>query len=240
MKETNNKLTATQREIIMQNPKVQAFDGAVARLENASRIAGVQIACLVYQADHDGTASAMGLSSAADYLQQVRRYSKSQAMNLQRVGKFLKGDPDAAVDTNGNCIQLSAIVQLLESANDDTQARKLIADGTVSALTPVKKLKKQIDAINGKAIAVESTAKDVTDEQPASKDEQPASKSENPADVYRVDVAVVAPDGKGGSITVKSENYSTKLVMLPAKIEKLLALATAPNAKVVISVYPRK
>ena len=87
--ETTTKLTANQKEIIMQNPKVKQFDSAVSKLENVGRLAGVQMACLVYTADHDGTAAAMGLASAADYLQQVRKYSKSQAMNLQRVGKFL-------------------------------------------------------------------------------------------------------------------------------------------------------
>ena len=142
--EKTNKLTASQREIIMQNPKVQAFDGAVSRLENVGRLAGVQMACLVYTADHDGTSAAMGLSSAADYLQQVRKYSKSQAMNLQRVGKFLKGNADLALDSNGNAISLSAMVQLLESCENEAQARGFIADGTVNALTPVKKLKKDL------------------------------------------------------------------------------------------------
>ena len=103
----------------------------------------------------------MGLASAADYLQQVRKYSKSQAMNLQRVGKFLKGNADLALDSNGNAISLSAMVQLLESCESETQARKLISDGTVNALTPVKKLKKQIDKLNGKEIAADAESKEV-------------------------------------------------------------------------------
>lgn len=236
-----NKLTSNQKEIIMQNPKVQKFDESISQLENVGRLAGVQMACLVYTADHDGTNAAMGLASSADYLQQVRHYSKSQAMNLQRVGKFLQGNPARALDSNGNSIGLSAIVQLLESATDDKQAAKLIADGTVSALTPVKKLKKQIDAINGKTIAAESTAKDVTegdvDGTPA---ESKAKDDGTPQDVYTIDCAVIVPDGNGGNVTAKSENFNGKLSVIQTHVEKLLKAATAPGAKVVVTVTPRK
>lgn len=235
--EKTNKLTANQKEIIMQNPKVQAFDGAVSRLENAGRLAGVQMACLVYTADHDGTSAAMGLASAADYLQQVRKYSKSQAMNLQRVGKFLKGNADAALDSNGNAISLSAMVQLLESCESETQARKFIADGTVNALTPVKKLKKQIDKLNGKEIAADAESKEVDGDG----DTTSADTAEKfPSDVYTIDVAVIAPDGNGGNVTVKSENLKCKLDMVHTRIKKMLPLATAPGAKVVLTVTPRK
>lgn len=233
--EKTNKLTANQKEIIMQNPKVQAFDGAVSRLENVGRLAGVQLACLVYTADHDGTSAAMGLASAADYLQQVRKYSKSQAMNLQRVGKFLKGNAGGAQDSNGNAISLSAMVQLLESCDSETQARKLIADGTVNALTPVKKLKKQIDKLNGKEIAADAESKEVEG------DTTPEDTAEKfPPDVYTIDVAVIAPDGNGGNVTVKSENLKCKLDMVHTRIKKMLPLATAPGAKVVLTVTPRK
>lgn len=237
--EKTNKLTANQKEIIMQNPKVQAFDGAVSRLENVGRLAGVQMACLVYTADHDGTSAAMGLASAADYLQQVRKYSKSQAMNLQRVGKFLKGNSDAAQDSNGNAISLSAMVQLLESCDSETQARKLIADGTVNALTPVKKLKKQIDKLNGKEIAADAESKEVDGNSEG--DTTPEDTAEKfPPDVYTIDVAVIAPDGNGGNVTVKSENLKCKLDMVHTRIKKMLPLATAPGAKVVLTVTPRK
>lgn len=237
--EKTNKLTANQKEIIMQNPKVQAFDGAVSRLENVGRLAGVQMACLVYTADHDGTSAAMGLASAADYLQQVRKYSKSQAMNLQRVGKFLKGNADLALDSNGNAISLSAMVQLLESCESETQARKLISDGTVNALTPVKKLKKQIDKLNGKEIAADAESKEIeSDSDGATTAADTAEKF--PPDVYTIDVAVIAPDGNGGNVTVKSENLKCKLDMVHTRIKKLLPLATAPGAKVVLTVTPRK
>ena len=238
--EKTNKLTANQKEIIMQNPKVQAFDGAVSRLENVGRLAGVQMACLVYTADHDGTSAAMGLASAADYLQQVRKYSKSQAMNLQRVGKFLKGNADLALDSNGNAISLSAMVQLLESCESETQARKLISDGTVNALTPVKKLKKQIDKLNGKEIAANAESKEVDGDSNSEGDTTADTAEKFPLDVYTIDVAVIAPDGNGGNVTVKSENLKCKLCMVHTRIEKMLPLATAPGAKVVLTVTPRK
>lgn len=238
--EKTNKLTANQKEIIMQNPKVQAFDGAVSRLENVGRLAGVQMACLVYTADHDGTSAAMGLASAADYLQQVRKYSKSQAMNLQRVGKFLKGNADLALDSNGNAISLSAMVQLLESCESETQARKLISDGTVNALTPVKKLKKQIDKLNGKEIAANAESKEVDGDSNSDGDATADTADKFPPDVYTIDVAVIAPDGNGGNVTVKSENLKCKLCMVHTRIEKMLPLATAPGAKVVLTVTPRK
>ena len=238
---STNKLTANQKEIIMQNPKVKAFDSAVTELENVGRLAGVQLACLVYTADHDGTAAAMGLSSAADYLQQVRKYSKSQAMNLQRVGKFLGGSIEKARDAYGNAVGLSAIVQLLESCESEEQAHRFISDGTVSALTPVKKLKKQIDKINGKEVVASAESKEVETADTAAADTAAAdSKGKIPEDVYTVDFAVVAPDGKGGTVTVKSKNVKCKLCMVQTNIEKLLPLATAPDAKVVITVTPRK
>lgn len=238
--EKTNKLTANQKEIIMQNPKVQAFDGAVSRLENVGRLAGVQMACLVYTADHDGTSAAMGLASAADYLQQVRKYSKSQAMNLQRVGKFLKGNADLALDSNGNAISLSAMVQLLESCESEAQARKFIADGTVNALTPVKKLKKQIDKLNGKEIAANAESKEVDGDSNSEGDVTTDTADKFPPDVYTIDVAVIAPDGNGGNVTVKSENLKCKLCTVHTRIEKMLPLATAPGAKVVLTVTPRK
>lgn len=242
--ETTKKLTANQKEIIMQNPKVKQFDATVSKLENVGRLAGVKMACLVYTADHDGTAAAMGLASAADYLQQVRKYSKSQAMNLQRVGKFLQGNPDKALDSNGNAIGLSALVQLLESCEDEKQARKMISDGTVSALTPVKKLKKQIDTINGKAIAAESTAKDVTDgttEKPTEKPaEKPISDPKNDPKSYIVDMAIRVPDGKGGETTFKSKNGNYALSAIVGPLETLARECTAPDAKIVVTIKPIK
>lgn len=236
--EKSNKLTANQKEIIMQNPKVKQFDAAFSKLENVGRLAGVQMACLVYQADHDGTAAAMGLASAADYLQQVRKYSKSQAMNLQRVGKFLQGNADKALDANGNAIGLSAIVQLLESSESEEQAHKLIADGTVSALTPVKKLKKQLDTLNGKAIAAESTAKDVTNESTEKTAEKPIPNPKDDPKPYNVNIAILVPDGKGGNVTFKSKSGKYALSAIVGPIQSIAKECTAPGAKIVVTIEP--
>lgn len=232
--EKTNKLTANQKEIIMQNPKVQAFDGAVSRLENASRIAGVQIACLVYTADHDGTAAAMGLASAADYLQQVRKYSKSQAMNMQRVGRFLKGRPENALDSNGNAISMSAMVQLLESCDSEEQARKFITEGTVNALTPVKKLKKQLDKLNGREIVANAESKEVDGDASDSTAPIPDPKP------YNVNIAIIAPDGKGGNVTFKSKSGKYALSAIIGPVQSLAKECTAPGAKIVVTIEPIK
>lgn len=234
--EKTNKLTANQKEIIMQNPKVQAFDGAVSRLENASRIAGVQIACLVYTADHDGTAAAMGLASAADYLQQVRKYSKSQAMNMQRVGRFLRGKPENALDSNGNAISMSAMVQLLESCESEEQARKFITDGTVNALTPVKKLKKQLDKLNGREIVANAESKEV-DGDSATADNAAPIPDPKP---YNVNIAILAPDGKGGNVTFKSKSGKYALSAIIGPVQSLAKECTAPGAKIVVTIEPIK
>lgn len=235
--EKTNKLTANQKEIIMQNPKVQAFDGAVSRLENASRIAGVQIACLVYTADHDGTAAAMGLASAADYLQQVRKYSKSQAMNMQRVGRFLKGKPENALDSNGNAISMSAMVQLLESCDSEEQAHKFITDGTVNALTPVKKLKKQLDKLNGREIVADAESKEVDGD---TKDAAPIPDPKDDPKPYNVNIAILAPDGKGGNVTYKSKAGKYALSAIIGPIQSLAKECTAPGAKIVVTIEPIK
>ena len=77
--------------------------------------------------------------------------------------------------------------------------------------------------------AAADTAADTTD-----------SKGKIPEDVYTVDFAVVAPDGKGGTVTVKSKNVKCNLCMIQKNVEKLLPLATAPDAKVVVTITPRK
>ncbi len=236
--EKNNRLTANQKEIIMQNPKVQAFDGAVSRLENASRIAGVQIACLVYTADHDGTAAAMGLASAADYLQQVRKYSKSQAMNMQRVGRFLKGKPENALDSNGNAISMSAMVQLLESCDSEDQARKFITDGTVNALTPVKKLKKQLDKLNGREIVANAESKEVDSD--AADSAAPIPNPKDDPKPYNVNIAILVPDGKGGDVTFKSKSGKYALSAIVGPVQSLAKECTAPGAKIVVTIEPIK
>ena len=161
---------------------------------------------------------------------------------MQRVGKFLSGSYEKALDKNGNAMSLSAIVQLLESCDSDKQAHKFISDGTVNALTPVNKLKKQIDKLNGKEVVASAESKEVETDTTTdtAKTDTADSKGKTPEDVYTVDFAVVAPDGNGGTVTVKSKNIKCNLCMIQKNVEKMLPLATAPNAKVVVTVTPRK
>ena len=238
--ETTNKLTKEAKEVILQNPKVVMFQSLCDRLENAGRIATIELACLVYKADHDGTNAAMGLTSAADFLIQVRGYSRSNAMNLQRVGKFLKGDSNNARDKNGNTYSASAIVALLESAENEEQARKFMTDGTVNALTPVKKVKKLIDAKIKPAIAAETTATETSDSTNSAESEQPEDPLDKIKYLYMVDYNLVSVDPDGKEYTVKHINSPSTLDVISDTAKKLMAKVNNPKAKLTITVTPRK
>ena len=238
--ETTNKLTKEAKEMILQNPKVVMFQSLCDRLENAGRIATIELACLVYKADHDGTNAAMGLTSAADFLIQVRGYSRSNAMNLQRVGKFLKGDSNNARDKNGNTYSASAIVALLESAESEEQARKFMTDGTVNALTPVKKVKKLVDAKIKPAIAAETTATETSEPANSAESEQPAEPLDKIKYLYMVDYNLVSVDPDGKEYTVKHINSPSTLDVISDTAKKLMAKVNNPKAKLTITVTPRK
>ena len=238
--ETNNKLTKEAKEVILQNPKVVMFQSLCDRLENAGRIATIELACLVYKADHDGTNAAMGLTSAADFLIQVRGYSRSNAMNLQRVGKFLKGDSNNARDKNGNTYSASAIVALLESAENEEQARKFMTDGTVNALTPVKKVKKLIDAKIKPAIAAETTATETSESTNSAESEQNADPLDKIKYLYMVDYNLVSVDPDGKEYTVKHINSPSTLDAVSDTAKKLAAKVNNPKMKLTITITPRK
>ena len=238
--ETNNKLTKEAKEVILQNPKVVMFQSLCDRLENAGRIATIELACLVYKADHDGTNAAMGLTSAADFLIQVRGYSRSNAMNLQRVGKFLKGDSNNARDKNGNTYSASAIVALLESAENDDQARKFMTDGTVNALTPVKKVKKLIDAKIKPAIAAETTATETSESTNNTESEQSSDPLDKIKYLYMVDYNLVSVDPDGKEYTVKHINSPSTLDVISDTAKKLAAKVNNPKMKLTITITPRK
>ena len=238
--ETTNKLTKEAKEVILQNPKVVMFQSLCDRLENAGRIATIELACLVYKADHDGTNAAMGLTSAADFLIQVRGYSRSNAMNLQRVGKFLKGDSNNARDKNGNTYSASAIVSLLESAENEEQARKFMADGTVNALTPVKKVKKLIDAKIKPAIAAETTAAETSESTNSAESEQNADPLDKIKYLYMVDYNLVSVDPDGKEYTVKHINSPSTLDVISDTAKKLAAKVNNPKMKLTITITPRK
>ena len=238
--ETTNKLTKEAKEVILQNPKVVMFQSICDRLENAGRIATIELACLIYKADNDGTNAAMGLTSAADFLIQVRGYSRSNAMNLQRVGRFLKGDSNNARDKNGNTYSASAIVALLESSENEEQARKFMIDGTVNALTPVKKVKKLVDAKIKPAIAAETTATDTSESTNSAESEQPADPLDKIKYLYMVDYNLVSVDPDGKEYTVKHINSPSTLDVISDTAKKLMAKVNNPKAKLTITVTPRK
>lgn len=238
--ETTNKLTKEAKEVILQNPKVVMFQSLCDRLENAGRIATIELACLVYKADHDGTNAAMGLTSAADFLIQVRGYSRSNAMNLQRVGKFLKGDSNNARDKNGNTYSASAIVALLESAENEEQARKFMTDGTVNALTPVKKVKKLIDAKIKPAIAAETTATETSESTNNTESEQSSDPLDKIKYLYMVDYNLISVDPDGKEYTVKHINSPSTLDVISDTAKKLAAKVNNPKMKLTITITPRK
>ena len=238
--ETTNKLTKEAKEVILQNPKVVMFQSLCDRLENAGRIATIELSCLVYKADHDGTNAAMGLTSAADFLIQVRGYSRSNAMNLQRVGKFLKGDSNNARDKNGNTYSASAIVALLESAENEEQARKFMTDGTVNALTPVKKVKKLIDAKIKPAIAAETTATETIESTNNTESEQSSDPLDKIKYLYMVDYNLVSVDPDGKEYTVKHINSPSTLDVISDTAKKLAAKVNNPKMKLTITITPRK
>lgn len=238
--ETTNKLTKEAKEVILQNPKVVMFQSICDRLENAGRIATIELACLVYKADHDGTNAAMGLTSAADFLIQVRGYSRSNAMNLQRVGKFLKGDSNNARDKNGNTYSASAIVALLESAENEEQARKFMTDGTVNALTPVKKVKKLVDAKIKPAIAAETTATETSESTNNAESEQSSDPLDKIKYLYMVDYNLVSVDPDGKEYTVKHINSPSTLDVISDTAKKLAAKVNNPKMKLTITITPRK
>ena len=238
--ETTNKLTKEAKEVILQNPKVVMFQSLCDRLENAGRIATIELACLVYKADHDGTNAAMGLTSAADFLIQVRGYSRSNAMNLQRVGKFLKGDSNNARDKNGNTYSASAIVALLESAENEEQARKFMIDGTVNALIPVKKVKKLIDAKIKPAIAAETTATETSESTNNTESENSSDPLDKIKYLYMVDYNLVSVDPDGKEYTVKHINSPSTLDVISDTAKKLAAKVNNPKMKLTITITPRK
>ena len=238
--ETTNKLTKEAKEVILQNPKVVMFQSICDRLENAGRIATIELACLVYKADHDGTNAAMGLTSAADFLIQVRGYSRSNAMNLQRVGKFLKGDSNNARDKNGNTYSASAIFALLESAENEEQARKFMTDGTVNALTPVKKVKQLVDAKIKPAIAAETTATETSESTNNAESEQSSDPLDKIKYLYMVDYNLVSVDPDGKEYTVKHINSPSTLDVISDTAKKLAAKVNNPKMKLTITITPRK
>ena len=242
MSKTTTKVAKFDAKQILSKPEVKIFNDQVAKCENAGRLAQVTVANLIYTADNDGTTKAMGLESAADFLIQVRGYSRSQAYNLQRVGRFLKGSTEK--DLGGNVYSVSALLELLTAFNNDYEAvHKFIAEGKTDAFTSVRKLRAALKATTTPKIAADAESKDVTDGKTDS-DSDSKTDSESKADSktdsdnkpYIVDMAIIVPNGVGGEVTYKSINGKYTLPAIVAPLEKLAAINKHPDGKIVVTI----
>ena len=235
---TTNKVAKFDAKQILSKPEVKMFNDQVAKCENAGRLAQITVANLIYTADNDGTTKAMGLDSAADFLIQVRGYSRSQAYNLQRVGRFLKGTTEK--DLGGNVYSISALLELLTAFNNDYDAvHKFIAEGKTDAFTSVRKLRAALKAETTPKIAANAESKDVSDsDSKTDSDSDSKTDSESKADSkpYIVDMAIIVPNGVGGEVTYKSINGKYTLPAIVAPLQKLAAINKHPDGKIVVTI----
>lgn len=240
MSKTTNKVAKFDAKQILSKPEVKIFNDQVAKCENAGRLAQVTVANLIYTADNDGTTKAMGLDSAADFLIQVRGYSRSQAYNLQRVGRFLKGTTEK--DLGGNVYSVSALLELLTAFNNDYDAvHKFIAEGKTDAFTSVRKLRAVLKEATTPKIAADAESKDVTDSKAESdsktdSDSKHDSKTDSDNKPYIVDMAIIVPNGVGGEVTYKSINGKYTLPAIVAPLAKLAAINKHPEGKIVVTI----
>ena len=234
MSKTTNKVAKFDAAAILSKPSVKMFNEQVSKCENAGRLSQVTLANLIYAADMDGTTKAMGLDSAADFLIQVRGYSRSQAYNLQRVGRFLKGTTEK--DLGGNVYGVSAILEMLTAFNnDDLAVHKFINDGKADAFTPVRKLRAALKKETAPQIAANAESTDVTDSDGKADSD---SKADSKADTkpYIVDMAIIVPDGNGGEVTYKSKNGMYTLPAIVAPLQALAAMNKNPDGKIVVTI----
>lgn len=238
MSKTTNKVAKFDAKQILSKPEVKIFNDQVAKCENAGRLAQVTVANLIYAADNDGTTKAMGLESAADFLIQVRGYSRSQAYNLQRVGRFLKGTTEK--DLGGNVYSVSALLELLTAFNNDYDAvHKFIAEGKTDAFTSVRKLRAVLKAATTPKIAADAESKDVTDgktDSDSKADSDSKTDSKTDSKPYIVDMAIIVPNGVGGEVTYKSINGKYTLPAIVTPLEKLAAINKHPDGKIVVTI----
>ena len=234
MSKTTNKPAKFDAKQILSKPEVKIFNDQVAKCENAGRLAQVTVANLIYTADNDGTTKAMGLDSAADFLIQVRGYSRSQAYNLQRVGRFLKGTTEK--DLGGNVYSVSALLELLTAFNNDYDAvHKFIAEGKTDAFTSVRKLRAVLKSETTPQIAADAESKEVTDSKTDS-ESKTDSDSKTDSKPYIVDIAIIVPNGVGGEVTYKSINGKYTLPAIVAPLQKLAAINKHPEGKIVVTI----
>lgn len=244
MSKTTTKVAKFDAKQILSKPEVKIFNDQVAKCENAGRLAQVTVANLIYAADTDGTTKAMGLESAADFLIQVRGYSRSQAYNLQRVGRFLKGTTEK--DLGGNVYSVSALLELLTAFNNDADAvHKFIAEGKTDAFTSVRKLRAVLKAETTPKIAANAESKDVSDSDgkaadDKSKDDKPIPDPKDDPKPYIMDFAIIVPDGRGGEVTYKSINGKYAISAMVGPVQSLARMCNNPDGKIVVTIKPVK
>lgn len=238
MSKDTTKISKFDAKQILSKPEVKIFNEQVAKCENAGRLAQVTVANLIYAADTDGTTKAMGLESAADFLIQVRGYSRSQAYNLQRVGRFLKGTTEK--DLGGNVYSVSALLELLTAFNNDYDAvHKFISEGKTDAFTSVRKLRAVLKAATTPKIAANAESKDISDSDSktdSDSDSKTDSKTDSDSKPYVVDMAIIVPNGVGGEVTYKSIKGKYTLPAIVAPLEKLAAINKHPEGKIVVTI----
>ena len=101
-------------------------------------------------------------------------------------------------------------------------------------------MKKQLGKLNGKEIAVESTAKDVTNETTENPAEKAIPSPKDDPKPYNVNIAILVPDGKGGNVTFKSKSGKYALSAIVGPVQSLAKECTAPGAKIVVTIEPVK
>lgn len=236
---SESKLQKFDAKTILSKPEVKVFNDAIAKFENAGKLAQVSIANAVYMADNDGTTAAMGLESAADFLIQVRGYSRSTAYNFQRVGRYLKGTTEK--DLGGNVYSVSAILEMLTAFNNDADAvHNFIASGKADAFTSVRKMRNILKKETAPAIAVTAESTEVDADGNTLTDGKPVPEPKNDPKPYNVDMAIRVPDGHGGEVTYKSKNGQYALSAIVGPLESLARMCNNPDGKIVVTITPVK
>lgn len=237
--ETTNKPAKFDAKNILAKPEVKSFNDAVAKCENAGRMAQISVANLVYAADNDGTTKAMGLESAADFLIQVRGYSRSAAYNLQRVGRYLQGTTEK--DLGGNVYSVSALLEMLTAFdNDAAKVHEFATGGKADAFTSVRKLRTVLKKETAPAIAADAESKEVESDGKAAENGKSVPDPKNDPKPYNVDMAIRVPDGNGGEITYKSKNGQYALSAIVGPLESLARMCNHPDGKIVVTITPVK
>lgn len=236
---SETKVAKFDAKAILAKPIVKEFNESVSKFENAGRLAQVSIANAIYLADKDGTTKEMGLESAADFLIQVRGYSRSTAYNLQRVGRYLKGSTEK--DLGGNVYSVSALLEMLTAFDNDAEKVHAFAiGGKADAFTSVRKMRAILKKETAPAIAAEAESKEVDSDGKTDADAKTIPDSKNDPKPYLVNMAIIVPDGRGGEVTYKSINGKYAISAIVGPIQTLAKQNNNPYGKIVVTIQSVK